>query len=145
SRGADLHHVLAVETKLADRVVYVREREMSRLFLETGRYLRRPELRHDLEARHVEVAVVKERGELRHMTYQESPILAYAIAAHRGGTLIDVTAEEIEGQLLGLALGDRAVAHALYEPRLVVLPRVPLVHRGEHVVRLMDRTDRSLV
>src|SRR5690606_6306383 len=141
----DLHDVLAIEAQLSYRVVDIGEREVRRLFLEPGGDLRRPQLTHDLEARDVEVAVVEERGELRHVAYQEAPVLAYAITAHRGGAVIDVAPKEREGQLLGLLLRHRAVAHALDEPRLVVLPGVPLVHGLEHVVRLMDRTHRALV
>src|SRR5690606_1989956 len=118
---------------------------MRRLLLESSSDLRRPELRDDFEARHVEVAVMEKRRELRHVAYQEAPILAYAIAAHWGGALIDVTAQEREGLLLGLLLGHGAVAHALDEAGLVVLPRIPLVHGLEHGVRLVDRADRAFV
>src|SRR5690554_5113364 len=141
----DLHDVLPIEAQLADRVVDIGKREVRRLLLESGRDLRCPELSHDLEARDVEIAVVEERGELRHVAYQEAPVLAYAITAHRGGAVVDVTTQEREGELLGLLLDHRAVAHALDEAGLVVLPRVPLVHAFEHVVRLMDRAYRALV
>src|SRR5690606_22185740 len=43
-----------------------------------------------------------------------------------------------ERLLLGLRLRDRARAHALRQPRRAVLARVPLVHRGERHVVLVD-------
>src|SRR5690606_8681404 len=111
----------------------VGECEVRRLLLEPSRDLRRPKLCDDLEARHVEVAVMEERCELGHITYQEAPILAYAIATHRRRPLIDVTTQECERLLLGLVLGDAARSDTLDQPRRVVLARVPFVHRREHV------------
>src|SRR5690606_4844185 len=79
------------------------------------------------------------------MPYQEAPVLTYAIATHRRRPLIDVTAQKLERQLLGLVLGDGARANALDEAGRVVLAGIPFVHRREHLVGLVNRANRSLV
>src|SRR5215471_2922816 len=82
-KASGLEQMLAIEAKLADRIVNVRKREMHRLLLETAAEIREPQLHENLERRHVEVAVMEKRRELGHVARQEPSILTDAVAADR--------------------------------------------------------------
>ena len=73
---------LAIELQLADRLAHVVQGEMRGVFLKCLGDLRRPALRQFLERAHVEIAVVEEALERRHVAREEAPILADAVAAH---------------------------------------------------------------
>jgi len=118
--------------------VDVGQRQMYRLLLEPIADLGQPELGENLQRRHVEIAVVKERRELRHVSNQKPAILTDAVAADRRGAMIDVLPDEFERLPLCFLLGDVAGAHPLGQPRVRMLASVPFIHRTQMIVRLVD-------
>ncbi len=74
---------LAVELEFAYRFAHVVERQMRGGFWNRLRHMRRPALRQLLERAHVEIAVVEEPLERRHVPREKAPVLADAVAAHR--------------------------------------------------------------
>src|SRR6266851_5999914 len=74
---------LAIVLQLADRLAHIVHGQMARRLAEPLGHLRRPTLREFLEGTHVEIAVVKESLQRRHVARQKAPILANAVTAHR--------------------------------------------------------------
>ena len=87
--------LLAIKPQLPNRVMDVRERKMRGLLLEPTGHIRRPQLGKNFQARHVEIPVMEEGGQLGHAFSQESSILTDAVTAHRRRALIDVLAQEL--------------------------------------------------
>src|SRR6185295_18680921 len=93
--------VLAVIRQLADRLADVRHRLVFALLGEAAHDPGRPAPRQLLERTDVEIAVVEELLERRHVACEEAPVLADAVAAHRRGIRLDQHVEEFERALLG--------------------------------------------
>ena len=116
---------------------------MGALFLEAFFDLRRPTLGEDLQGRDIQVAVVEERLQGRHVTAEKAPVLADAVAANWRLALGHPLFEEGDGLRLGLGRTDLAVAHALGQAALAVGAGVPLIHTGQQRIALMHGDDRT--
>ena len=101
---------------------------MRRLLLEAGGYRWRPFLRQDLERTDIEVAVMKECLEFGHFPREEAPILADAVAAHRGHTRIDPRSQKCERRNLGVSRADVTLEYPRGQSGSAVLPGVPFIH-----------------
>src|SRR5262247_2434372 len=93
--------MLAVIGELADGFLDVGERHVFAALRETWNQSRRPATRQFLERADVEVAIVEEFLERRHLAREESAVLADAVAAHGRGTRLDQRGERFERALFG--------------------------------------------
>src|SRR5581483_3415511 len=111
---------------------------MRALLGDAGRDFRRPPPGQLLQGADIEVAVVEELLELRHVAGEESPILADAVAAHRRGARGDQRGQELERARLRLRHADAARPHPRHEPRGAVLALVPVVHPRQRLIGLVN-------
>src|SRR5262245_52192754 len=109
--------VLAVVRELANRFLDIRECLVLALLHEPAENFGSPAPRQLLERAHVEVAIVEELLECRHVSREEASVLADAVAAHRRGIRLDEHIEYLERALLGARGGVLALTHALDEAR----------------------------
>lgn len=78
-----LDEVLAVILQLINRLIHIRQCLMPGLFLEALDQLGLPAPAQLLERADIQIAVMKERLELRHIAEHEAAILADGVAAER--------------------------------------------------------------
>jgi hypothetical protein len=83
-------------------------------------------------------------GQPGHVLVKKAPVLTDGVATHRRDLGRHVLGKEIERLLLGLGGRDLARAHPGGEAGATVLPGIPLVHRGQNFVALMNRQYRPL-
>ena len=81
--GLGFQQALAIVLQFTNGLAHVVHGQMAGGLAEALGDLRRPTQRELLEGAHVEIAVVEEFLELRHVARQEAPVLAHAVAAHR--------------------------------------------------------------
>src|SRR6516165_12589079 len=101
----------AVMAQLADRFVNVRRGEVRALLHETLRDRRRPAPRQLLERADIEIAIVKEALELRHIAGEKAPVLADTAAAHGRAARGYQRHQEFKRALLRIGDADAARAH----------------------------------
>src|SRR5690349_3167401 len=80
-----------------------------------------PAARQLLEGAHVEIAIVKESLELRHVAGKKAPVLANAVAAHGRSAGFDEWREKFDGTRFRFRLRDGAGAHPCGQSRRAVL------------------------
>jgi len=136
-------HRPPVILQFSNRLPHVIQREVPRLLAHPGQDVRRPASRKFLERADVEVAVVKEPLQTRHLPVQKPPVLADAVAAHRRRTGLDVNLQKLECKLLGLHCRDDAASDAFKQTGGTVGRSIPVVHCVQHGVGLVDRDDRA--
>src|SRR6516164_2961105 len=129
----------AVMAQLADGFLDVRQGEMRSLLHEALRHGRGPAARQLFERADIEIAIVEEALEIRHVTGEKAPVLADAAAAHRGAPGVHQRGEELERALLCFGDTHPAGTHPGEEARGAVLALVPLIHAREHLIAVMDR------
>lgn len=134
---------LAVIPKLVDRLPNIIEREVLRRLLQPGENIRRPATREFLQRADVEIPVVEELLQRRHLASEKAAILADAVPAHGRSTRFGVFPQKLERHSLGISGAELAEPNTIRQARLTVRPAVPLVHAGEHRLRLVDGDDRS--
>ena len=127
--------MLAVVRELADGFLDVGERLVFALLRKTRNDPRRPAARQLLERAHVEIAVVEELLERRHVAREEAAVLADAVAAHRRGIGLDQQRSGIRCvRFSALAIVYLLVRTRVDEPGRAVRALVPLVHGVEDFV-----------
>ena len=97
-----------------------------------------------LQRAHVEVAVVEEALQARHVAVQEAAVEADAVPAHRRRPRRHPALEERQRPRFRLRLRAGAGQHPFGEPRAAVLLGVPLVHRREDAGGLANRDLRPV-
>src|SRR5215813_6548033 len=100
-----------VMAQLADRLVNVRQGEMRPLLHEALGHRWGPAARQLFQGAHIEIAVMEEALEVRHVTGQEPPVLADAAAAHRRAPRVHQRGEELERTLLRVGDAHAAGTH----------------------------------
>ena len=139
-----LEQALPVIPQLIDRLPNIVEREVLRSLLQPGQDIGRPAAREFLQRADVEIPVMEELLQRRHLAGEKAPVLADAVAAHRRRTRRRVLLEKLERLHLGIDGAERAAPHAIGQARLAVGPPVPIVHEREHRLGLVDGDDRPL-
>ncbi len=85
---------------------------------------------------------MEEALELRHVAGEKPPVLADAVAAHRGCSLGHERGEKLQSAAFRFGGPDPACPHAAEQPRGAVLLLVPLVHARKAVLRLVNGEHR---
>src|SRR5579885_1092488 len=98
-----LEEMRAVVPELGHRIADVVQRQMGRCLLE-DRQVRRPMSGQYLDCSDVQIAVMEEFLQRRHVAMQETAILADAVPAHGRGVGRDVLAEASQRLPLGVGL-----------------------------------------
>ena len=133
---------LAIKAQLLDRIADVLQRQMGRGLAEALAPFRIPAPGQFLERAHVQVAIMEIRLQFRHTARQKPPVLTDAVAAHRRFAPGHVEIQEFQGLQFGLALIRRAGADPRDQTGFAVLFLVPVVHRCQHCVILVDGQHR---
>ena len=89
---------------------------------------RRPAARELLQSADIEIAIVEEALQRRHLPRKKAPILTDAVAAHRRCARQHPRREKLKRARLGDGSRYCACAHAREKPRGAVLILVPVVH-----------------
>ena len=136
--------MLAVVLQLIDRLADIRQRRVIRLLDEAFGELGAPAPAQFLERTHVDIAVVKPGFELRHVAHHEAPVLTDRVTAHGTGTFRNVFTHKCQGGRFHGSLVQRRRPDPSDQPRPAVGLLVPVVHRIELRVGLVDDPDRRL-
>src|SRR5215471_5611558 len=111
----------AVMAQLADRFVNIRQREMRPLLHEALGHRWGPAARQLFQRADIEITVMEEAFEVRHVAGQKSPVLADAAAAHRRAPRVHQWGEELERALLRIGDTHTADTHPGEQARGAVL------------------------
>src|SRR5690606_3891118 len=136
--GPKRYEVLAVVAQLLDGLVDVGERGVRAALGEPAGDFRPPALAQLLERAHVEVAIVEVRLERGHEAREEAAVLADRVARHRRGARRHPAGCERQRGRLGGRLVERRCLHLVDESAAPVGGLVPVVHRVEHRIGLVD-------
>lgn len=130
-------NLFAVKAELVEGLANVAEGAMG-LFLVGDRCSGVPATDEFLDGGDVDVAVVEEGFEARHVAADEGTVLVDRVAAEGGCAPGGVVGEEGEELVLGFEDGDAGGANATGEARFAVVFGVPFVHGVEDSIGLVD-------
>jgi hypothetical protein len=83
--------------QFANRLVNISVGQVRSLLDETLHDTGRPAARQFLERADIEIPIVEKTLQLRHVAGQKSPVLADAVATHRGGPALHQGSEKFQG------------------------------------------------
>lgn len=104
--------MLPVVGKLADGFADVIQRQMCALFRETFQHVWLPAFYQFLDATDIDIAVMKIRFKLGHVSHHEASVLANAVAAHGAFASVHPGCEKFKGESAGIAQTMLTVAHS---------------------------------
>ena len=131
--------VAAIMFQLTDRLADIVQGKVCRRLLDPGQDVGRPAPCEFLDGTDVEIAVMEEPLEGRHLAREKPAILTDAVATHRRCSSHCVLRQEIQRPRLRVLGRDAAVTDPLQQTGAAVRGPVPFVHRTEHGGVLVDR------
>src|SRR5688572_12882397 len=122
--------------QLADGFVNIGVSEVSSALDEAVHHVRRPASCQFLERAYIQVAVMKEALQLRHVAIEKPPVLTNAVAANRRGAGRHQGLEKFQSARFRLHGTHLAGAYSRHEARGAMLLLIPLVHQRERALGL---------